>query len=103
MENLPTHEWKKSFEENNNTQIIDVRTPIEWAGGIINGAIKIDFNQQSDFLSCIKKLDSSKSYYVYCKSGVRSWYACQMMDQLGLSTHNLKNGIIQWDEPLIKS
>tara|TARA_B100001778_G_scaffold268563_1_gene229982 strand:- start:1 stop:312 length:312 start_codon:yes stop_codon:yes gene_type:complete len=103
MENLSTSKWKESFKKTNSPLIIDVRTPLEWVNGTIDGAIKIDFNQQQDFINFIEKLEKSNNYYVYCKSGVRSWYACQMMEQLGLSTYNLKNGITQWDEPLTKS
>lgn len=103
MENLSTNEWRESFKNNDNSKIIDVRTPMEWEGGIIEGAIKMDFNQQSDFLRFIKSLDLSKNYYVYCKSGIRSWHACQMMEQIGLNAFNLKNGIISWDGPLTHS
>jgi rhodanese-related sulfurtransferase len=102
MENLSVDEWKASFEKNNDSTIIDVRTPMEWDSGIINEALTIDFNKQLDFINFIKTLDSSKSYYVYCKSGVRSWHACQMMEHMGLSTFNLKNGINQWDGPLTR-
>ena len=103
MENLTTDEWKQSYEKSKKHQIVDVRTPIEWSNGIIKGAVKIDFNQQVNFMNFIKQLDPSLNYYVYCKSGIRSWYACQIMDQLGLKTFNLKNGITQWNEPLINS
>ena len=103
MENLSTNEWRESFKKNDNSKIIDVRTPMEWEGGIIEGAMKMDFNQQSDFLRFIKSLDLSKNYYVYCKSGIRSWHACQMMEQIGLNTCNLKNGISCWDGPLTYS
>ena len=103
MKNLSTNEWIESFKKNDNSKIIDVRTPMEWKGGIIEGAIKMDFNQQSEFLRFIKSLDLSKNYYVYCKSGIRSWHACQMMEQIGLNTCNLKNGITCWDGPLTYS
>lgn len=100
MLNLENNEWKESLSKNDNYQILDVRTPIEWSNGIIDGAIKIDFNDQQKFFSFIQKLDKSVNYYVYCKSGIRSWYACQMLEKIGVNSFNLKNGITQWDEPL---
>jgi len=103
MENLSTNEWRESFNKSDNSKIIDVRTPMEWASGVIEGAIKMNFNQQSDFLTFIKSLDSSYNYYVYCKSGIRSWHACKMMEHIGLNTFNLKNGVSSWDGPLTHS
>ncbi len=102
MQNLQNSEWKEALTKNEKGEILDVRTPMEWANGIIDGAIKIDFNDQENFIHFIKKLNASKHYFVYCKSGVRSWYACQMLEQLGLVSFNLKDGISKWDEPLTK-
>ena len=91
---------QKSFIEKslaNDAIIIDVRTPHEWDHGIIPGAIMLDFMEQSSFANKINQLDKSKIYLLYCRSGMRSSYACKLMDSLGFKeTYNLLGGIISW-------
>ena len=75
-----------------NVKFLDVRTPEEVAGGIINGALKIDFKSK-DFKDELAKLDKDVSYIVYCKSGGRSSQAADMMQQMGFSSiYNLEGG-----------
>lgn len=77
--------------------LLDVRRPDEWARGIIPNAKKINFLNPSEFNSEINKLDKSKSYVIYCKSGQRSAKACQLMDAIGFGeTYNLQGGIMRW-------
>ena len=46
----------------------------------------------------VEKLDKSKNYYIYCRSGNRSGQACQIMDKLGFeNTYNLMGGFNEWD------
>jgi rhodanese-related sulfurtransferase len=43
-------------------------------------------------------LDPSKNYYVYCRSGARSAQACQLMNQMGISSaYNLLGGYMEWE------
>ncbi|MFH0941824.1 MAG: rhodanese-like domain-containing protein, partial [Chloroflexota bacterium] len=51
--------------------IIDVRTPGEYEGGHIAGAVNLDFNA-AGFNAEVDKLDKNKTYLVYCQSGRRS-------------------------------
>ena len=76
--------------------ILDVRTPAEFQEGHIQSAINIDF-EASNFESEVKKLDKSKSYAVYCRSGRRSGLATEIMARDGFkSVFNLNGGIIDW-------
>jgi rhodanese-related sulfurtransferase len=76
--------------------LVDVRTPSEFASGHISGATNIDFESGS-FESDIKKLDKSKVYAVYCRSGNRSGQATALMAKNGFATiFNLEGGIINW-------
>ena len=59
---LVAKEFKAKIEATANKQIIDVRTPEEFAGGSIADAVNIDFNNNS-FETEIQKLDKSKSIY----------------------------------------
>ena len=45
----------------------------------------------------IEKLDKDNSYYVYCRTGVRSANSCQLMNELGFKkVYNLLGGIVEW-------
>jgi rhodanese-related sulfurtransferase len=45
----------------------------------------------------IAQLDTSKTYYVYCRSGARSAQACQLLKQQGITDcFNLLGGILDW-------
>jgi rhodanese-related sulfurtransferase len=47
------------------------------------------------------KLEKSKNYYVYCRSGARSAKACEVMNELGIeNTFNLTGGIL-WNGDLV--
>lgn len=89
---------KKLIEDNKDIVILDVRTPEETAEGTIPGAITIDFLGDS-FDAEIAKLDKSKSYLVYCKSGGRSVGASNKMIETGFSdVTNMMGGYSAWDE-----
>lgn len=97
MENLDQNSWKEKLNASENAVLLDVRTPKEWAEGIIPGAEKLDIMDTDAFLEALKKMDQSKEYFVYCRSGNRSGQACQVMDQLGFqAAYNLEGGILEW-------
>ena len=76
--------------------VLDVRTPGEFSQGHIQGAVNLDVEAPT-FDSEIAKLDKSKTYAVYCRSGNRSGVATQAMAKADF-THlfNLQNGIVDW-------
>lgn len=77
-------------------QLVDVRTPEEYAEGYIEGFQNIDFFAP-DFESNIEKLDRSKPVIVYCKSGNRSGKCAAMMEEKGfVKIYDLEGGITQW-------
>ena len=90
-------DWKLQCEANENSIIIDVRTELEVAEGIIPDAINIDIYGGQLFIDEINKLDKTKSYFLYCKAGGRSAQACSLMNQLGFDkTYNLLGGFMNW-------
>lgn len=80
-----------------NTVVIDVRTANEVAEIHISGAITgMDF-YNGEFEQKVQFLDKSKTYLVYCRSGVRSASACDYMHSLGFTKlYNLRGGILAW-------
>ena len=78
------------------TQIIDVRTPEEFAEGHIAGAVNIPV-ESADFLDNVAQLDPSGTYAVYCRSGNRSQGAVDGMASVGIGNiYELESGTIGW-------
>lgn len=86
-------------------QIIDVRTPEEFADGHIAGAVNIPV-QQPDFATRIAALDPNATYAVYCRSGNRSQPAVAAMEEAGITDiYELDSGTKGWTaagQPLIR-
>jgi rhodanese-related sulfurtransferase len=76
--------------------VLDVRTPAEFMSGHLANAINIDI-EGMQFNSEVAKLDKSKIYAVYCRSGRRSAIATDEMSKLGFKTLlNLEGGTGAW-------
>lgn len=94
--------WEEFYKEYKNTEnavLIDVRTLEENQEIRIPGAILIDF-YQDNFIEEISKLNKDLEYFVYCKRGIRSVKACNIMYELGFTKiTNLTGGITNWYGP----
>ncbi|EAR14191.1 rhodanese-like domain protein [Robiginitalea biformata HTCC2501] len=98
MADLTQEDWREQLESDPDAVILDVRTDEEMEEGYIPGAIQIDIYRGQGFLDEVEKLDKSKSYYVYCRSGNRSGQACSLMQSKGFErTYNLVGGMLEWD------
>lgn len=91
-----------NLEEFNNLRsrdgfvVLDVRSPREVAAGAIPDHIAINVMAGS-FREEVAKLDSSNTYLVYCKSGMRSAKACRIMAEMGFDKlYNFKGGMSVW-------
>ena len=83
-------------------QLLDVRTPQEYADGHIDGAININV-QSKDFQKLAEKeLSKDSTILVYCRSGRRSLEAAKILTDLGYKVVNLKGGIIEWKKNAFK-
>lgn len=89
--------------EQENVIVIDVRTPGEVSQGYIKGAdLFINING-ADFQREIGKLDKSKTYVMYCRSGARSGSAASYMVQNGFSdVYNLMGGIMNYRGEVVR-
>lgn len=82
--------------EDGNAVILDVRTPEEFAGGHLPGAININV-ESSDFATKVAGLDESTETLVYCRTGNRSGVATDAMADLGFTDmSDLQGGIEAW-------
>lgn len=89
------------FEQRMNdegVQLVDVRTPEEFADGHLPNAININVNDAS-FEAETAKLDKDKPVMVYCKSGGRSAKAASNLNTQGFkNVSDLDGGITSWKE-----
>lgn len=103
MADLSQEEWEEQLEKDENSFILDVRTPEEVEEGYIPEAINIDIYLGQEFLDELEKLDKTKNYYVYCRSGNRSGQACALMNQAGFEkAYNLEGGFMNWEGDIIE-
>ena len=100
--NLDQLTWEKQLHSEENATILDVRTPEEFEISRIPYSKNIDFYNPQNFMQEIEKLDKNNSYYIYCRTGVRSANSCVLMKELGFkNTFNLVGGIVEWKGKLI--
>jgi rhodanese-related sulfurtransferase len=77
-------------------QLVDVRTPEEFAKGYIAGAVNNDWLEEG-FLDRAKTLDKSKPVLLYCAAGGRSEEAVAAMKKAGYTNVvDLEGGFNGW-------
>ena len=82
--------------ENPDAIVLDIRTPEEYADGIIEGAVNIDF-YAPDFAAKIEALDRDAEYVVYCRSDNRSGEAMGLFADLEFEqVSEIDGGIVNW-------
>ncbi len=69
--------------------LLDVRTEGEFRRGYIEGAVNIPIDDVRDRLG---ELPKDQTLFVYCLTGIRSYYVCRILKQLGYSVLNLSGG-----------
>ena len=80
-----------------NAQLLDVRTPQEFASQHLDYAQNINWNGD-DFEAKVAKLDKSKPVFVYCMAGSRSKKAAVKLEELGFQKiYDLQGGIMKWN------
>jgi rhodanese-related sulfurtransferase len=93
---LPPQAFNETLEKTSNAIVLDVRTPEEYSRGHIKNALLNDINN-SAFEQKLEELDKDQTYFVYCKAGVRSRKARDLMLAKGFKTvFQLEGGIDDW-------
>lgn len=90
-------EFQKEIKTDS-VQLVDVRTPQEYADGHIEGAININVQSDNFQQMAVKELSKDKTVLIYCRSGRRSLKAADILTGLGYKVVNLKGGVIEWEE-----
>jgi rhodanese-related sulfurtransferase len=92
----------KSSKGKDDFVILDVRTDDEFNNGCLEDAVNIDFNG-SNFRKMLKLMDKSKTYLVYCQSGIRSRKAIEQMSDIGFKNiYHMHEGIEGWKAKRLK-
>src|ERR1035437_724583 len=77
--------------------LIDVRTVDEFKAGHIVNAKQADFNNSQEFSNYLASLDKNGKYLIYCRTGIRSAKAMQLMQDKGFANvHDLVGGYNAW-------
>lgn len=76
--------------------IIDVRTPGEFAGGHLPGALNIPLDRVQRALPDIRHAAERGDVLVVCASGARSENACRVLAENGVTAATLSGGTGAW-------
>lgn len=97
IEKIEATAFGEKIKTTPNAQILDVRTPEEFASEHIDKAVNINW-LSNDFVLNTEKLDKTKPIFVYCKSGGRSAKAVAKLQELGFNIiYELQGGILKWN------
>ena len=88
---VDTITWQEveSLKDNKDIFVLDVRTNEEFESGNYENAIHIPLD---DLRKRLNELDKSKTYLVYCRTGLRSYIACRILTQNGFKVQNITGG-----------
>jgi rhodanese-related sulfurtransferase len=90
--------FRQTLQKTPSAVLLDVRTAEEYREGHLAQAHNVDY-KRDDFRQQVGKLDKSKPYFVYCKAGVRSEKAADIMKELGFrQVYTLDGGIDEWED-----
>ncbi len=93
---LEPKEFSEKLKATIPNQLIDVRTPGEFSGGSIEGALNLDWNG-AEFKNQAATLDKSIPVFVYCLSGGRSAAAADYLRAEGFkNVIELNGGMMKW-------
>jgi len=102
MKNINQQEWKNLIDKDKNAVIIDCRSEMEWDEGIIENAVLLNLFDSYTFMQEAESYNKENNYYIYCRSGVRSVTACQILESIGVkNTYNLLGGLMSWQGKIV--
>ena len=82
--------------DNPGVQLVDVRTPDEFAAGNIPGSVNIDVQTGHFGETAATMLDKAYTVAVYCRSGNRSKNAAKTLSMMGYNVVELDGGYNDW-------
>lgn len=97
IQTVPVDSFEQKLSKTPSRLLLDVRTPGEFEGGHIKGAVNMNV-QGGDFEASASKLDTNLPVFVYCLAGGRSAHAAEILQGMGFKTiYNLDGGMGAWN------
>ena len=94
--NLNASEANAWLREHPDTQVLDVRSAGEFAGGALPNALNISLGDEA-FDSKVAALDKQKPVLVYCAGGFRSRKAVARLKDFGFENiQHIHRGYLSW-------
>lgn len=90
VEQVKAADWESWIDDRDGV-LIDVREPMEWAMGVLPGAVRIRLMEVPQRLD---DLDPDTPYLIVCRSGNRSQQAAAFLTDLGYHAANLSGGMV---------
>lgn len=92
---LKPKKYKELLATTEDAILVDIRTPREWAKGMMPNAIGVNYFK--NFEDSIQKIDKTKPVFIYCATGHRSPGAMKKMIKAGfVEVYNLDGGVRKW-------
>ena len=85
----------ENYVKKHDAVLIDVRTPLEFIDGHIEGAVNLPVD---DIREKISSLDKNRKYLVYCQVGLRGYLAHRILKNFGFDVINLNGGYNLWSK-----
>lgn len=95
IKTMGVEKFHKTLIKAKNPQLIDVRSPEEYEDGHLNGSVNYNISD-STLSENLDKLNKKKPVFVYCRFGVRSQQAADLLKEHGFKVYNLSGGITDW-------
>jgi len=96
VETIAPQEFQQRLATDTTALLIDVRRAEEYAAGHLQGATQINWLERDSFEQTAAKLDTTKTLYVYCRSGKRSLEAANYLGKQGFKVVNMQGGYLAW-------
>ncbi|MEH6765450.1 MAG: rhodanese-like domain-containing protein [Aequorivita antarctica] len=94
---LTPKEFHDAMAGKKDVQLVDVRTPEEFAEGHLENALNINVSE-TDFITEAEKLNLDEPIYLYCRSGKRSAKAALILKDVGFKEiYDMKGGFLHWE------
>jgi adenylyltransferase/sulfurtransferase len=98
IEEITVLELRAAMDRGDDVTLLDVRERHEWQICHIDGGQLLPL---SELQARMHELDTSRTYYVHCKSGVRSAEAIERLQEAGFTRlKNVAGGIAAWAEQI---
>ena len=85
---------RSAYSSKDSYTFVDVREPMEWEAGHIEGALHIPL---SELPVRYAEIGTDLPVVTVCSVGQRSLYAAQFLSQAGFEAHNMEGGLFAWE------